>query len=288
MFYSKQEFYDAVASGDRMMWNVLEIRRGCSVNNRLVRKKTDALLAEIKKGILERRPALNIGRDSYGCTVELNLSKIMRPWSIVPALRDFCPPEGDFGIGVEIEYGFTSSAAAKGAMYHVRNWKHVALDREGGIHGVEATFPPILYSKLSKRDKPFRYLDFLAANHSILAQHCGQVGTHINVSAARRVNDVRREAVNGILRELSQSLKQKYFNRNPYGYINHRSENASGNGYVEMKLFNSTTCSITLRRYINIAVSLVKLMTSDDALTHDSVVAALEAGYNKRNGHPKQ
>lgn len=288
MFYSKQEFYDAVASDGPQLWQVREIKLACSVNNRLVRKKTDALLAEIKKGILERRSSVSIGLDSFGHNIPLNLSKIMRPWSIVPALRDFCPPEGDFGIGVEIEYGFNSNYAAKGVMYHVRNWKHVALDREGGIHGVEATFPPILYSKLSKRDKPFRYLDFLAANHSILSQHCGQVGTHINVSAARRINDARRDAVNSILVRLSQSRKQKYFNRNPYGYINHRSENASGNGYVEMKLFNSTTCSITLRRYINIAVSLVKLMTSDDTITTDSVVAALEAGYNKRNGHPKQ
>ena len=288
MFYSKQEFYDAIAQdGNNIYWPA-QIKTKCSTNSQLDRKKTDALLAEIKKGVLERQYSVNIGRDFCGYSIDLPLGKIMRPWSIVPALRDFRPPEGDFGVGVEIEYGFTSSDNAKRAMFHVRNWKHVALDREGGTYGVEATFPPILYSKLSKRDKPFRYLDYLAANPEMLSRHSGQVGTHINVSAAGRIDGDRRVTVNAILLRLSQEQKRKYFNRNPYGYINARSEGPSSVGYVEMKLFNSTTCSITLRRYINIAVSLVKLITSTDTITYDSVIAALEAGYNKRNGHPKQ
>lgn len=288
MFYSKQEFYDAVEA-DRQH-NVFSdsLRSLCLTNGRMDRKKSDALLAKIKKGVLERSEQLILGRDVYGFTSSLYLGKIQRPWSIIPALRDFSPPEGDFGVGVEIEYGFTSNNTAKVAMYHVRNWKHVALDREGGTYGVEATFPPILYSKLSKRDKPFRYLDFLAANPSILSRHYGAVGTHINISAHTRIYEDRRETVNGILQRLSHEQKLKYFNRTPYGYINARSESSSSVGYVEMKLFNSTTCSITLRRYINIAVSLVKLMTSTEAITHDSVIAALEEGYSKRNGHPKQ
>lgn len=288
MFYSKQEFYDAVEADTRHNMFSSALRRRCLTNGRMDRKKSDALLAEIKKGVLERSDQLVFGRDSYGYNVSLYLGKIYRPWSIIPALRDFSPPEGDFGVGVEIEYGFTSNETAKTAMYHLRNWKHVALDREGGTYGVEATFPPILYSKLSKRDKPFRYLDYLAANPEMLSRHYGAVGTHINVSAAGRIDSDRREEVNIILRGLSRGQKQRYFNRNPYGYINARSENARGNGYVEMKLFNSTTCSITLRRYINIAVSLVKLMVSDDPITYDSVIAALEAGYSKRSGHPKQ
>lgn len=287
MFYSKQEFYDAVtARGARRIFPSMLIAR-CSTDGRVERKKSDAMLAEIKKGVLDRTNhlALGVGRDGYSQYV--HLGKIYRPWSIIPALRDFSPPEGDFGVGVEIEYGFTSNEAAKTAMYHVRNWKHVALDREGGMHGVEATFPPILYSKLSKRDKPFRYLDYLAANPEMLSRHYGAVGTHINISASCRINGNRRESVNEVLSYLSEAQKRKYFNRMPYGYINSRSENANGNGYVEMKLFNSTTCSITLRRYINIAVSLVQLIISGTPITQTSVIEALEAGYNKRSGHPR-
>ena len=287
MFYSKKEFYDAVAAqGARRIFPSLLIAR-CSTNGRVERKKSDAMLAEIKKGVLDRTEHLELGRGGDGYFQYVHLGKIYRPWSIIPALRDFSPPEGDFGVGVEIEYGFTSNETAKTAMYHVRNWKHVALDREGGTHGVEATFPPILYSKLSKRDKPFRYLDYLAANPNMLSQHYGAVGTHINVSASCRIGGNRRESVNQVLAYLSEARKLKYFNRMPYGYINSRSENADGNGYVEMKLFNSTTCSITLRRYINIAVSLVQLITSETPITETSVIEALEAGYNKRNGHPR-
>lgn len=287
MFYSKQEFYDAVAAPEsRHIFPSLLITR-CSTNGRVERKKSDAMLAEIKKGVLDRRDHLVLGVGHRGYSEYVPLYKIYRPWSIIPALRDFSPPEGDFGVGVEIEYGFTSNEAAKTAMYHVRNWKHVALDREGGTHGVEATFPPILYSKLSKRDKPFRYLDYLAANPEMLSRHYGAVGTHINVSASGRIDGNRRESVNQVLHSLSEARNRKYFNRMPYGYINSRTENANGNGYVEMKLFNSTTCSITLRRYINIAVSLVQLIISETPITQTSVIEALEAGYNKRNGHPR-
>ena len=287
MFYSKQEFYDAVAAqGARRIFPSLLIAR-CSTNGRVERKKSDAMLAEIKKGVLDRSGNLALGRGRDGYSEYVYLGKIYRPWSIIPALRDFSPPEGDFGVGVEIEYGFTSNETAKTAMYHVRNWKHVALDREGGTYGVEATFPPILYSKLSKRDKPFRYLDYLAANPNMLSRHSGAVGTHINISASCRIDNNRRESVNRVLSYLSEARKRKYFNRMPYGYINPRSENTNGNGYVEMKLFNSTTCSITLRRYINIAVSLVQLITSETPITETSVIEALEAGYNKRNGHPR-
>lgn len=287
MFYSKQEFYDAVtAQGARNIFPPLLIAR-CSTNGRVERKKSDAMLAEIKKGVLNRVDHLTLGTDRHGCFEYVYLGKIYRPWSIIPALRDFSPPEGDFGVGVEIEYGFTSNEAAKTAMYHVRNWKHVALDREGGMYGVEATFPPILYSKLSKRDKPFRYLDYLAANPEMLSRHYGAVGTHINVSASCRIDSDRRTSVNHVLLSLSEARKRKYFNRTPYGYINARSESANGNGYVEMKLFNSTTCSITLRRYINIAVSLVQLIISETPITETSVIEALEAGYNKRSGHPR-
>lgn len=287
MFYSKKEFHAAVEAKHPSLCYPEEIYNKCSTNGKLSRKKTGELLAEIKEAILNRESFV-IGNDRYGYEKHLGTGKFARPWSIVPALRDFTPPPGDFGVGVEIEYGFTSDDTAKTAMFHVRNWKHVTLDREGGYYGVETTFPPILYSKLTKRDKPFRYLDYLAANASMLSAHSGYVGTHINVSASTRLGGVRMAHVAGALHRLSEEQKLKYFNRRPYGYLYPRSENEAGNGYVEFKLFNSTTCSITLRRYINIAVSLVKLIASEDEITDQSVLAALEEGYNKRSGHPKQ
>lgn len=281
MFYSQKEFYDAVAQN-----RITSLRSYCMDGGLLSRKKTNKVLKKIKKGILDREEEVTFGT-GYS-SFRLYLGKIYRPWNIVPALREFRAPEGDFGVGVEIEYGFVNNEAAKTVMYHVRNWKHVALDREGGYFGVETTFPPVLYSKISMRDKPFRYLQYLAANPRLLARHCGSVGTHINVSAHNRIDGDRVRDVNGHLECLSITDNKKYFNRNPYGYINNRSESQTSVGYVEMKLFNSTTCAVTLRRYINIAVSLVKLLTSDAEITEDSVLLALEEGYNMRSGHIKK
>lgn len=289
MFYSNEEFYNAVQNCNDRYDTLYAIKRACTnKNNKLVKARVKRTLSAIKQALLAREENVVVGKDVNAFPERLYLGKIMRPWNIVPALRDFSPPEGDFGVGVEIEYGFTSNNTAKTAMYHIRNWKHVALDREGGFHGVEATFPPLLYSKLSKRDKPFRYLDYLAANSNMLASHNGMVGTHINVSAHILIPYERRASVVDYLRMLSDEQNARYFNRAPYGYINSRSESSESVGYVEMKMFNSTTCSITLRRYINIAVSLVKLMTSNISIDEASVLAALEEGYNKRNGHPKQ
>lgn len=284
MFYTNQEFYDAVAANNSYYDELTAIKNSCTTKRGLSKKKVTGTFRQIKKALLDRQGQVIVGRFANGAMAYLSLGKIPRPWNIVPALRDFSPPEGDFGIGIEVEYGFVSAAAAKEVMFHVRNWKHVALDREGGPHGVETTFPPILYSKLNKRDKPFRYLNYLSSNPQLLHNHCpgAFVGTHINISAHIAINDDRRHAANDLIVHLTEEQNTKYFGRRPYGYINSRSENPEGNGYVEMKLFNSTTCPVTLRRYIDIGVSLVKLIISDTPITNESVVAALEAGYNGR------
>ena len=285
MFYTNQEFFNAVEARMPSLGCADELYLRCTENGVLSRKLTDSMLKTLKTAILNRDPAVPVGRDTYGSMRYLNTAKAIRPWSIVPKLRDFRPPAGDFGVGVEIEYGFRTHRDAVNVMHFIRNWKHVALDREGGTYGVEATFPPILYSKMNKRSAPMRYLQYLAANPDIIAPHMGQVGTHINISASSAIDIDRKNAVNMCIRELSVDAKHKYFNRMPYGYINQRAEPSSSVSYVEMKLFNSTTCAVTLRRYINIAVSLVKLIQSDEAITTESVTATLEAGYSIPNGH---
>lgn len=284
MFYTHKEFYDAVEASNQNYDALYAIKHTCTDSTGLNKKKVAETLRTIKKSLLDREGQIVVGAFADGQTAWMSLYKIMRPWSIVPALRDFSPPEGDFGIGVEVEYDFVTEEAAKEVMFNVRNWKHVALDREGGDHGVETTFPPILYSKLNKRDKPFRYLEYLTANSQLVREHSpgSMVGTHINISAHTAINGDRRQTVNNTIRYLSDEENVKYFGRRPYGYINHRSENANGNGYVEMKLFNSTTCPVTLRRYIDIGVSLVKLITGTNPINRDTVVEALEAGYNGR------
>lgn len=289
MFYSNKEFYDAVARNEDNFNELAAIRRACMTKKGLSKAKVSKQLAKIKQGVLNRVNFLDVGSNSSNNSYRISLYKIRRPWNVVPALRDFRPPVGDFGVGVEVEYGFVSEPAAKEVMYHVRNWKHVALDREGGFHGVETTFPPILYSKMSKRDKPFRYLDYLAANQHLTVPHAGMVGTHINISAHNGINRERIWQMNNVLAALTSEQYQRYFNRMPYGFINERNENAESSlGYVEMKLFNSTTCSTTLRRYINIGVALVELLTSTTPINEISVVDALEEGYLKPSGHPKQ
>jgi hypothetical protein len=79
---------------------------------------------------------------------------------------------------------------------------------------------------------------------------------------------------------LSSELKVKYFGRHPYGY-GYRRGNIN-NHWIEWKLFNSTPDPEAVERYINIAVSLAKLLRDGAPINDQSVAAALEAGYNGR------
>lgn len=205
--------------------------------------------------------------------------KWLRPWHVVPSLRNFSPPEGDYGVGVEIEYGFCSQNAASEMVSKVANWKYVAIDFEGGEHGVEATFAPVLYSKLNNKCQALRYAKLLEDNTALLEEHDAQdsVGTHVNVSAHNRIPYYRVDEVSDILEGcLHMEENYKYFGRIPYGYGN------SMGSYVEWKLFNSTADQKRVRQYINIAVALTALAAGNEVIDEDSVLCALEAGYNKR------
>ena len=64
-------------------------------------------LRKIKQTILDREYDAEIG--DY-CT---SVTKWLRPWDVVPKLKNFWPEADDFGVGVEIEYGFCSEEDAQ-------------------------------------------------------------------------------------------------------------------------------------------------------------------------------
>ena len=289
MFFSANELYDYFKHDCRMRdgqeWDWFEVK----FNKTNVRK----LLAAVRKGIVARRSAIYFGNDC------VDLYKWRRPWDVVPKLRNFTPPEGDYGIGVEVEMGFNSVDDASFIANKIKNWKYVAIDVEGGNWPIEATFAPVLYSKLSSKTQVFRYLKLLTQHSDKVHKHDegSMVGTHINVSkgGARYTDETRlrrmyfallsqRVSVPTYERDcqdlgnnpLTRDECYKYFNRVPYGGCYSQST------YIEYKLFNSTTDVKALRRYINIAVSLTDLLYSTNLINYDSVRAALEAGYNKR------
>lgn len=207
--------------------------------------------------------------------------KWYRPWEVVPALQNWSAPEGDYGVGIEVELGFVTPAAARQVANHVKNWKYITLDFEGGANPIEATFPPTKYSSFGNRSQAVRYLNYLSRHEDLVTRHSNgrMVGTHVNVSkgGVSTYNNRRIDAINYVLQySLSSELQVRYFGRRPYGYINNQGR------YLEMKLFNSVTNPETLKRYVNIAVSLLRLITSDDAINAESVIVALDAGYNGR------
>lgn len=237
-------------------------------------------MREIKERVIQREIDPNYGSNTR-LTHGHYLAKWHRPWTVVPALANFTPPENDFGIGVEVEMGFRTRALAGNIIQKIANWKHIAIDAEGGEHGVETTFPPILYSKLNKRSQVVRYLDLLEENRSTVADHGGyQVGTHVNVSwGSRRVPSGRLDLLNSYLRGLPSDQKHRYFNRIPYGY----GYNRQSGKFIEWKLFNSVPHSRLIFRYVDIAVELTKLVHGPyEDINERSVLAALERGYNKR------
>lgn len=241
------------------------------------KKRTAAALKRIKDGMCAYEPSVAFSTDHRDT---VGLYKFTRPWDVVDKLRRFTVPEGDFSVGVEVEYGFANREAASCVITFVRNWRHVTCDREGGTYGVETTFPPTLYSKLNRKSQVFRYVKFLQEHQHLLTNHWGQVGTHINVGYGGVCDSSGLNAVNNRLMALSEELKAKYFGRRPYGYGYRRG--TPGNNWVEWKLFNSTPDPEAVERYINIAVSLTKLVRDSGPITDESVAAALEAGYNGR------
>lgn len=217
-----------------------------------------------------------VERDNYD-----GRGKWLRPWTVVPKLRNWQAPEGDYGVGVEIEMGFVSVSAARQVANHVKNWKYITLDFEGGRYPIEATFPPTKYSSFGAKSQAYRYLKYLSANPELVVSHRNGsfVGTHVNVSkgGVTRYGDrfySRCDSLSRVIQyDISSEEKTKYFGRSPYGYAYARTT------HIEYKLFNSTTNPKTLTRYVNIAVSLTELICSGRAINVESVRAALERGY---------
>ena len=213
----------------------------------------------------------------------VSLWKWFRPWSVVPELTTWAPPVGDYGIGVEVEMGFNSREAAQAVAEKVHRWRNITLDFEGGSHPIEATFPPVLYSKFGPNSQASRYLKLLKNAGNDVRRHDPEscVGTHINVSkGGTTINYDKIRSINGMMEGLLRSDKLKYFGREyPYGYGYVRGNNT----YVEWKMFNSTTDWKRLRQYVDIAVELVELATTSRRITPALVREALERGFNK---HP--
>lgn len=279
MFFSAKEYHSWLNSSDGQ-WDRERIigSRTRRISLRAVAKR----LRAVKDAIVEREEFVDLDDyddDGYGDGGE-DIYKWLRPWHVVPKLKNWRPPAGDYGIGVEIELGFRTQSAARRVAQAVRNWRYLALDIEGPAYPIEATFAPFAYSKMNSRVQPFRYLKLLRERPTDVYQHdpASHTGTHINVSVRDAQYDNRRlERLREVLVSFSREQNYKYFGRNPYGYVN----NYSGK-YLEFKLFNSTTDSKALRRYIHIAVALTELATSEREITRESVLDALEAGYNKR------
>jgi hypothetical protein len=285
MYFSAKQYYSHLCSPNAYP-ETLYLRQQLNVPNStpITLNMAKRGLRNVKKAIAARKGSITANNTpgvSPNCFI--SLGKWIRPWHIVPELREFRAPEGDFGIGVEVEMGFRNTAAAQIVANYIKNWKYVTLDFEGGQYPIEATFPPMIYSKISKRSQVYRYLKFLQENRDLVAPNQGAVGTHVNVSCSGldMVAQQRLNSVNDILMyRLTGSDKTKYFGRTPYGYGRYRGR--PDNQYIEYKLFNSQLDPRRLLQYINIAVALTKLVVDQTTpVTADSVRAALEAGYNK-------
>lgn len=235
--------------------------------------------------IIMRRANAALARRDQDEMSNLGLFKWIRPWDVIPKLRNIVAPPGDFTVGVEIEMGFASQAASSLVAKKVLRMRNVTADWEGGTYPIEATFPPALYSKFGPKSPSVKYVEFLAANLSILRHSGHYVGTHVNVGSPElnaNPNRVGRlAAVNGYLQSLSSEDKAKYFGRAaPYRY-GIMQQSSGGNAFVEWKLFNSSHEVPRFCSYVHTGVELVRLIASDIPITEASVRRALDTGYHK-------
>lgn len=276
MFFSAPEFMRYINSNEGRYARISYF----GTYSPITLKQARSFMRLVRDSIVERNMAPRI--DGYNAYIPLH--KWLRPWQVVPKLREFAPPPGEYGVGVEVECGFIDDDAASFIADKIKNWKYVAIDYEGGEYPIEATFPPFIYSKMrNDRTQVLRYIKLLSDNSSLVAPKDQYVGFHVNVSKGDAggkcvgFSQARLDRINYALDDLSNRENFKYFNRNPYGKLYSR----GGNRWVEMKLFDSTTDVATARRYIHTAVALADLLYSGRAITAESVRAALEAGYNK-------
>lgn len=210
------------------------------------------------------------------------VAKWLRPWHVVPKLSKFKAPRGDYGVGVEIEMGFTSRENASYIANLIKDWKYVAVDTEGGQYPIEATFPPVPLSKFNN-SQAIRYTKLLKENQERVYPHLTSacVGTHVNVSLGRgagRIVGSRYGDMHSALGVICHGFSwtdqtsenadfcSKYFGRpRPYGTIYNQRK------YFEFKLFNSTTSTKELKKYVAVAVELVKFMQGSEPITVESV-----------------
>lgn len=279
MYFSANEFYNYLASKsawtrEEAIFDAGEEAFTKRAVARIHKRAIEAVMARESDGYCEEN-----GREYYS-----SVWKWYRPWEVVPSLKNWQAPAGDFGVGIEIELGFDSWSHVNGIMKAVRHWKYITMDFEGcGNYPIEATFPPVCYSKFGPKSQACRYLK-LVDGKAVEHDEEEMVGTHINVSVggrAHRDNRVRRDAVNSIIEyyndDFGTERQEKYFGRRPYGGIR------SANTHYECKMFNSVTDWKVLRRYVDISIELVKLIESEEVINASSVIAACERGYSLRS-----
>lgn len=285
MFFSAKEVHAYCVANPDQFGNLRryadseKIQHGDARWRNLTLRETAKCLADVRRKILTRPT-----HTSYP-------TKWLRPWDVVPALRDFRPAEGDFGVGIEIEYGFNTRQDFEYIGNKIKDWKYIALDYEGAGVPLEVTFPPVLYSKFGSNSQAMRYLSLLKREEARLCVSHATVGTHVNISTHLPTNDYSPRVggvcrvggyggfqpdttVNGCLQRLSNAEKLRYFNREPYGYIDMQRHG------MEFKLFHSEPDTKQLVKYVEVSVALAKLIIDfDTPITMEAVRAACEAGY---------
>lgn len=208
--------------------------------------------------------------------------KFLRPWDVVPALKEWKAPAGKWGVGIEVETSFRSGFHTTNVAKRLQHWKHIAIDGESGVpNGLEVTFPPVVHDKF-KGSQAERYLKLL---HTEFAGDVNQparahVGIHVNVSAGEgggEASGPRTQLVVDALYRLSDEDKLLFFGRRrPYGYIYDQGT------HLEYKMFQSTTDVKALRKYVNVAVSLSELIhDTSTTINHNKVVEVMTAALAK-------
>lgn len=276
MFFSADQLYSTLTSPVPVPgWNRNSYIRcnNLEVRNKVSKHRVRQHVSAVKRNIVER-------------VMDDNEYKWLRPWDIVPKLREYQPPAGQFGVGIEVELPFISYEASRTVARHIQNMRHITIDNEGGTYPLEVTFPPIVSSKMNNKCQVARYFKYLNStnlvNRPYLTQQNRWIGIHVNVSkgedgTAAETRGSRCDVMSVLLRELNSDANLHFFGRViPYNYAVWQGR------YVEFKMFHSTTDFAALKRYVNISVALADLLFSERALSLASLMEALEAGYNKR------
>jgi hypothetical protein len=196
------------------------------------------------------------------------LGKGPRPWNIARVTDDL--DKSQPWVGIEYETGFRNHTAYLDGVNELwNNHNNVVMDGEGyGSYYAEITFSPVALSDFNTDQYNVDRLMAVDQERGLLMPYTRDQGTwgmHVNFSTpAIRTNADLASKYADLLCNSQQHMtieqRTECFGRNPYGQFEYRDDGNTGLGWIEGKLFQTTTDPAAWANYKRVINNLINVV----------------------------